>query len=715
MLLAFFSLFGSGTIAQAQSGNALDRIDFGNPTSEAAHSFDPGGAPLPLAGTGAFGLTYRRAWTGTGSQPLLQFTARCDPNKQNYLTVKCWGSDRSPGSLYLQNDTISQAVFVSNYGSPLQYPNRWVYDTTPVPLAWTQGKTTVQLALVDPDTLPGPQTYSAYIHTEPRFIPDASEAQGVKPVQPGYISPVPLTSSQIYATLQNNRQNIYGSGGYYSQILARQVIPGTPGAPPETIGLDFWNNVSGYSGTPDQWRDQIGGGEHGPGYSTVPDEMLSVLWATYALPPFKDANGNTVAGLDHYHDSSILTRIVSCLDGTTYLQSSDGSLNRNGDNASGTWQGLTSTPRAAGHPYAGSTSRGTGWGLTLEGVDTYTLGETILNLLNDPTSGPAFQTFLSQSYDADLNGDSMLRASAYERLLSNSANYLYQISGGTESQNLFNELGMYTAQLALDKMQALYPNSSYTGVGGAAAATRMKMVLGLVPESGMGGTDPTGYGGSTLPNYGLTLGGFGEAHGALSCGYDGRYGTILPWLSVRYSLFAAQDPNVDAATLAQTQAAARSTVDGFDQFISPLDNTGYNTGVLYDNFTLAQEDFITYRDAYMPNANGNRFMVLGEYLDSDPASPIQDGYALRSAYLEALYGSVPGLGSGGSSYLNYLKDIPAYESTLRSLIGVDPSTLKALPGEPGQPNHAMVDAQSGATAIYYNGERLYMNANWRQL
>ncbi len=44
---------------------------------------------------------------------------------------------------------------------------------------------------------------------------------------------------------------------------------------------------------------------------------------------------------------------------------------------------------------------------------------------------------------------------------------------------------------------------------------------------------------------------------------------------------------------------------------------------------------------------------------------------------------------------------------------VDPATLTSLPGEPGQPDFAWCDVQSGAVAFTYQGERFYMNANWR--
>jgi hypothetical protein len=41
---------------------------------------------------------------------------------------------------------------------------------------------------------------------------------------------------------------------------------------------------------------------------------------------------------------------------------------------------------------------------------------------------------------------------------------------------------------------------------------------------------------------------------------------------------------------------------------------------------------------------------------------------------------------------------------LDRLIDVAPSTLTPRPGEPGRPNHAWVDVQSGAAAVSYNGQ-----------
>ena len=709
--------------ALAAGGNALDRINFGDAASEQAHQFDAGVAPgdLPPSGVGALGQTYRAPY-GSGDKPapnqMLRFTLAVDPAKQTYVTVRLWGGDQQSAGLWLQGTPREWGDLDWN-GGPPPFPNRFYYDTLPIPLAVTQGKTTATLQLYENNTgnaiAPGRPVYSAYSHVDPCFLPDPADATGLPPTPVGQITPAPLSVERVTSLLQANRQALYGPNGYYDRLLARQILPGTAGAPPETVGLDLNTSLADFGGagkTADQWRDQSGGHGRGPGYSTMPDELLSVLTSTYLLPPFKDANGKTVAGLDHYHDAALIPRIVLALDASTYLQSSDGGFNDNGwdkahnVSASGVWQGLTSSPRMTGHPYAGSTTRGPGWSLSLEGPDTATLGWVTLRLLDDPTAAPVFKRLLGQSFDADLNGGSMLRATAYERMLSNELTFQKSIlSGGTVSQALFNVVGLYSCQVALEKLQVLYPNPAYPALPGPAAIRYVREVMGIVPVTSlMGNLYQPGQ-----PNYAISRNGLGEARGTSSGGYDGRYGTILPWVGTQIMQMAAWDPAMDAATLGKVRAQARAATDAYAQFISPLDDTkGTQT-----KWTLAQEDFITYRDPYNPNANAGGFTVGPNYLLSDPTGGVSDPLARRAAYLEALYGITPGSGSGGNSQTQFLKKLSAYEASVRSLINVAPANLPALPGEPGQPDHAWVDVQTGAAAVYYHGERFYLNANWR--
>jgi hypothetical protein len=541
-----------------------------------------------------------------------------------------------------------------------------------------------------------------------------------------------LTSSQVCSLLEENREHIYRNTGtasnpsdYYDQILARQIPVGQPGAPPETIGLDLHTNVANWvaanpKATPDQWRDQCAGGKYGPGYSSVPDEMLSVLASTYFLPRFTDQNGNAVTGLDHYHDATIIPRIVHCLDGCTYTQASDGHFIAE---PNACWNGVTSTPRATGHTYAGSTSRGPGWSISyLEGADDETLGRVIIQLLNDPTAAPIFESYLTQTGDYDLTGTDMPRYQAYERMLNNTAGYFYSIYWtGTVAQGLMAIDGMYTCEVALTKLQALYlypgdanstfPNDSYSYpiaypcITPATALSYVQQITGAVAATDLRGVYESGY-----TNYGISPGGFGEAHGSLSCGYDGRYGTIEPWEAENLVATAALDPAVNSTVLSSLKTQAQRAVNGFLHFISPEEN--YDG--LLDQFTLAQEDYITYRDTYQPNADCRAFFLGCGYLASDPAIGINSALQMRGAYLEGLYRVLPlseGNKGGGDS-LQYLAAMASYESTMRGLININPSTLTPLPGEPGQPNSAFIDPMSGTTAIYCNGQRLYMNNNW---
>jgi hypothetical protein len=423
------------------AGNALDEIIFGTGTSEAAHNFDPGVTTLPPSGTGAMGLTYREiagpaSGTGTGANnEALTFTMTVDPFKQNYLTIRLWGSDTTPGVIYLYNPTKGYLVDAYDEsstpwldwqvsGGQPAFPGRFYYDTTPIPLSWTQGQTSVSLTLNAAENderynnhltvqLAAGQTtrpiYDAFTTTDPDFIPNSSDPTGTAPSRTS-TTLTTLTASQAQTILLNERKSIYGTNGYYNAIVARQVLPGTTSAPGEVIGLDLFATPSTYSGdAASVWDAQIGTAKQGPGYTGLPDELLSVLSTSYLLPAL---SGDTTDP-NYYHNSTVLKHIVYALDGSTYEQGSDGGFPANGSG----WVGLTA---------AGGQRTPAGSGGYLEGIDCQVLGDMLLSLLGDPAlpGGTNIETYLGQSYDANLDGGSMLRAYAYERMLFNNLNYL---------------------------------------------------------------------------------------------------------------------------------------------------------------------------------------------------------------------------------------------------------------------------------------------------
>ena len=199
------------------------------------------------------------------------------------------------------------------------------------------------------------------------------------------------------------------------------------------------------------WLDwQVSGGQPAfPGrfyYDTTPIPLSWTQGQTSVSLTLNAAEND-----ERYNNhTTVQQRIIYAMDGSTYEQGSDGGFPANDSG----WVGLTA---------AGGVRIPAGSGGYLEGIDCQVLGDTLLSLLNDPAlpGGTNIKTYLGESYDANLDGGSMLRAYAYERMLFNNLNYLRGDPGGTSSQNLFQIVGAYADQIGLEKLQALYPNAAY--------------------------------------------------------------------------------------------------------------------------------------------------------------------------------------------------------------------------------------------------------------
>ena len=128
---------GLSGLAIAAGSNALDRIDFGNAGSEQAHAFDSGASSLPYAGIGALGQSFRQPLSngvpGVASNGILSFTMTVDPVKQNYLTIRMWGSDNN-GVWTLLAQAVPNLSPLDMGASPSPFPNRFYYSTTPIAL-----------------------------------------------------------------------------------------------------------------------------------------------------------------------------------------------------------------------------------------------------------------------------------------------------------------------------------------------------------------------------------------------------------------------------------------------------------------------------------------------------------------------------------------------------------------------------------------------------
>lgn len=229
------------TATLVEPASAIDSIVFGDGPSEQAHTFKEersevlrGGLDEParrLLPGGEF------PWQGGA----FEWNMKIDPKKQNYVTVKLWGSDKGhdAGRLMLfangmqvgyRHESDYDVLNMSDHEA--QAPGRFVYVTLPLPPALTQGKTDIALKIQSLGpiwfygenfaryqrslTQPTRGIYQAYTHTTERFVPAASEKQGKSPE-------APLRKTTGPEVVEASRQTVISR---LSGMLSNKKIPG---------------------------------------------------------------------------------------------------------------------------------------------------------------------------------------------------------------------------------------------------------------------------------------------------------------------------------------------------------------------------------------------------------------------------------------------------------------------------------------------------------
>jgi hypothetical protein len=185
----------------------LDTLTFGDVASEKAHGVKAdrsetvkGGLDLP-----ARRLLPLTPQTWEGGR--IAFTMKVDPEKANYFAARFWGSDVSENRLilfcegkqigYRHLGDVEQLDFGSHEPA---YNGRFFYNTSPLPVDLTQGKTQLTFEIRStgriwgygttfeqyqkPMTEPSRGIYRVYTHTDGCFIPPADEKQGDVPADP---------------------------------------------------------------------------------------------------------------------------------------------------------------------------------------------------------------------------------------------------------------------------------------------------------------------------------------------------------------------------------------------------------------------------------------------------------------------------------------------------------------------------------------------------
>lgn len=235
--------------APIRTAEPMDSVYFGDAASEKSHELVSDNSEVRTGGLEQRCRVILPAAVPAISGGSVGFAVRCDPNRQNYLTVRLWGGDVGETVLYLFHDGKQIGCNLSDW-PPLdklnwremepRFPGRFFYSTYLLPPCITRGKAKVELQIVCKGRVysyaptyeraqynqekPSQGIYAAYSHTEAFFEPPAGEVQG-KRVKLG---PVARRTSELgpydYAVRETQK--------LIDDLLRRKLSP-----PGEVLGI----------------------------------------------------------------------------------------------------------------------------------------------------------------------------------------------------------------------------------------------------------------------------------------------------------------------------------------------------------------------------------------------------------------------------------------------------------------------------------------------
>lgn len=260
LALALGCLALQGLAQTSSTSRNLDVLILGDQSSEKDHGLS---SVRSEAVRGGLGETARRllpldpvSYDG-GS---VSFSLKVDPERQNYVTIKLWGSDQGVehGRLLLYLDGLQVGyrhegdhdVLNQCDDDPL-YLGRFVYQTVALPPSLTKGRTQVALTIAGLGRFwpygtsfsqkqrdlvaPTRGIYRVYSHTGTRFEPEAAEKQGefpkdrVRPDAPGaeLLDRMRLTVNERLRQLMESSGGDKGRGAEGNLLLLAEAY-GTP-------------------------------------------------------------------------------------------------------------------------------------------------------------------------------------------------------------------------------------------------------------------------------------------------------------------------------------------------------------------------------------------------------------------------------------------------------------------------------------------------------
>jgi len=226
---------------QASAHPAKDEIHFGNAKSENKHSLVSNKTETYKGGLNETARRLLPLEPTTWYGGTMSFKMKVDSEKQNYFTVRCYGSetDRNVIMLFINGLQVGYRhlgdidyLHIGNQDAP--FLNRFYYVTLPLPLSHTKGKKEVSLEIRSygaiwgyGDTFEKYQKemveptigfYKAYTHTQTCYNPDKKEAQGEVPVYKTRTSPGVEILGELKKRVNADLNNILAKDVLDSQL-----------------------------------------------------------------------------------------------------------------------------------------------------------------------------------------------------------------------------------------------------------------------------------------------------------------------------------------------------------------------------------------------------------------------------------------------------------------------------------------------------------------
>jgi len=206
-ILASLVFLTSCSRSTSKGGNALDTLILGDPASESAHAYTSEHAEHIQGAMGETATRLLPLSPASHDGGSISFTMKVDPEKQNYVSARLWGSDKSAAKghhlvLYADGKQVgyrreSDYDLLNRAETDPQSAGRFIYETRPLPLAMTKGRTEIPMKIVGLGSIynyatvwdkyqskleePTRGIYRIYTHTNPRIEPPVTEKQGTAP------------------------------------------------------------------------------------------------------------------------------------------------------------------------------------------------------------------------------------------------------------------------------------------------------------------------------------------------------------------------------------------------------------------------------------------------------------------------------------------------------------------------------------------------------